>query len=121
MMDFSGTKKVTGGACRSRQKSILCRDNGAVIALRSTDRRRGRNGPFIVRGYRSPSTLAIKMIGPAIIKSPRQLVPVHDAFRPMNQSESRFDRTGTFSYARQSYLCSHIKKIFHKYLKTWKT
>lgn len=57
---------------------------------------RGRNGPFIVRGYRSPSTLAIKMIGPAIIKSPRQLVPVHDAFLPMNQSESRFNRTGTF-------------------------
>lgn len=57
---------------------------------------RGRNGPFIVRGYRSPSTLAIKMIGPAIIKSPRQLVPVYDAFRPMNQSESRINRTVMF-------------------------
>lgn len=87
---------ATDGACRSLQKSILYRDSRTVIAFRWTYRQRGRNGPFIVRGYRSPSTLAIKMIGPAIIKSPRQLVPVHDAFRPMNQSESRFNRTGTF-------------------------
>ncbi|KAG7213557.1 hypothetical protein KM043_002813 [Ampulex compressa] len=55
---------------------------GAVAGDRvAVSNRRGRrNVPFIARGYRSPSTLAIKMIGPPIIKSPRRLVPARDAF-----------------------------------------
>lgn len=42
------------------------------VREKESERKRERRDPFIARGYRSPSTLAIKMIGPPIIGAGRR-------------------------------------------------